>query len=383
MNNTDNFIINILKDGELLTCGMFGCIYKFNIKKKYYCIKFNFRKEEINYNLLYQKIKNMDKIPKKYIYNHYDAEVKIQKILNNINGEDINNKKLPFTIKIYNDGKIINKEIINKIKNIINQKFIKKNNKKKFINEFIKNIKLCNEINYFIMDYVPNIELSNFIYDANGDIKLNKFDELKELHTYLFYIIYYLDLINKIYDFYHGDLHHRNIILVNDEEYDKNKIKYRIIKWNNHYYKLQIYKYRPYIIDFGMASIFNKNIINQNIIYYNVYMNIINKSIKLLNKNQIILFELYIELEYFYCHLQYNQINNYINYFNINKLKILEHIFNYKLNNIKNMNLILKNINKDYVNYDCATSFLKFIFPKLNNQNVYNFLKLFQINYKK
>lgn len=379
--------INILSNGELINCGMFGCAYKFQMNNKFYCIKFNFRKEKINYNEIYtMNLKNINTIPKKYIYHHYDAEIKIQKLLNKIEGEDINHKKLPFTIKIYNNGKIINKKIINKIKDIIYKNFINKNNKKTFINEFISHINNCNIIYYNIMDYKQNILLSNFLYDDIGNVKL-KFNQIKELHTYFFYIIYYLYLINNVYTFLHGDLHSSNIILVNDEEYENNKLKYRIIKMNNNYYKIQIFKYRPYIIDFGLSSIFNKNIINQNIIYYNNFFynncKIINKSI-ILNKNKFLLYDLFIELSNIYCVIKYNQINNYIYYCHYNKLKILEILFNYKKESIKTMNLILKKVNqRDDIKKGCNFNFLVYYYSRLTNKSIYNFIKPFQIYNKK
>jgi len=377
-------IINILKNGELINCGMYGCIYKFKMNNKYYCIKFNFRQQEINFLNIYNKnLKNINTIPKKYFYKYHEAEIKIQKILNTINGYDINNKKLPFTIKIYNNGKITNKKIIDNIKNIIYNKYIKKNKNKSSIDEFIYFINICNEINYYVMDYLPNIQLNNIIFDNKNNLIMK---DLKELHTYYFYIIYYLYLINKKYSFEHNDLHYNNILLVKDDEYEKNKIKYRIIKMNNNYYKLKIYQYRPYIIDFGFSSIYNKNIINQVIEFYEdnydfYCLKVINKRI-LLNKQYNIITNLFWLFLNLICYIKYNQLDNIINYLHKNKLKILELIFKYHKDNFNKVNIILKKINnkknKSYCHYDLY----KNIFIKLTNKNVYNFIKPFKINLK-
>lgn len=375
-------ILKIIKDGELINCGMFGCIYKFKLNNKYYCIKLNFRKKKIDYDEIYNKnLKNIETIPKKYFYQYYDAEYKIQKLLNKIEGKDINNKKLPFTIKIYNRGKITNKKLIKLFKKNIYQKYVSNNKHAFFINEFCLNINKCNEINYYIMDYVPNITLSNYIYDKNNNIKIK---DIKELHTYYFYIVYYLYLINKVYDFRHDDLHNQNIILVNDEEYEKEKIKHRIIKINNEYYKIQIYQYRPYIIDFGFASIFNKNIINQKIEFYDDYndfdnLKVINQQIKINKKNNLLndLFKLSFNI---YCNIKYNQIDEIINYFHKNKLNILELLFNYKKENINKINEILKKLKQNKDNSECNFNFYQYIYSKFNNQHVYNFINPFKLN---
>lgn len=378
-------ILNIIKTCKLLNCGMFGCIFKFKYENKDYCIKFNFRKEPINYDKIYNfNLKDITTISKKYFYYGYDAEVKIQKMINKINGEDINGNKFPFTIKIYEDGKITNKNTIDEFKKIIYKKYIKKKTNNFWINEFQHNINICNEINYYIMDYMPNIQLSTFIYGPNIYNEYNIIlKDLKQLHTYIFYVIYYLYLINEKYDFRHDDLHDNNIILVNDEEYEKGKKKYRIIKMNNNYYKLLIYPFRPYIIDFGFASIFSENIINQKIEYYdnkNDFINckVINNQIQF-DKNYNLINNLKILLKNILCDIKNNQIDYFINYLHNNNLNILELLFDYTKKDINKVNIILKKLKENKIDRECNDGFYKFIFNKLSNKNVYDFIKPFQI----
>lgn len=135
------------------------------------------------------------------------------------------------------------------------------------------------------------------------------------------------------------------------------------------------------------SSIYNKNIINQYIEFYDDYydfycLKVINKRI-LLNKQYNIITNLFWLFLNLICYIKYNQLDNIINYLHKNKLKILELIFKYHKDNFNKVNLILKKINnkknKSYCHYDLY----KNIFIKLTNKNVYNFIKPFKINLKK
>ena len=79
------------------------------------------------------------------------------------------------------------------------------------------------------------------------------------------------------------------------------------------------------------------------------------------------------------CYIKNNQIDYFINYFQNNNLNILELLFDYTKKDINNVNMILKKLKENKIDRECNDGFYKFIFNKLSNKNVYDFIKPFQI----
>lgn len=328
---------------EYISKGYFGLTFKFNYNNKNYIIKVNYNNDIINDN----KFLNDNKIPKEYIYNDFDTEIKIYDLLNDIYGEDINNNKFQFCPKMHKYGIIKD----NKIINIIIDKLKK-------LNINIDNLNNAKSLKYIIIDYFDNILFEKKLFDKS------KCNNLDELHTYLFYIIYYLYIITKKYIIYNQDLHPNNILLTYDKEYEDNKIKYRRIKINNDIYKIKIYKYIPIIIDFGHCSIFNENIINQGLFINNNFSPIIKNNTININKKYNIFISFYTLFDIIVCFTKYNLLDNYIKYCNKYNLNKLSKIFNFKKDNINFINKYYKNNINDFIYID------KYIYNKILYKNL-------------
>lgn len=361
-------LFDIFNKCQYISKGNYGLIFKYKNNDRYFTIKINYKDDNDKIYFLNDMIrfnvKNLNKIPKKNIYNSFDAENKIYNLLNEINAEDINGKKIQICPKIYKSGIITDKKIINIILNKI----------KKYKVDINKNIK---KFKYIIIDYVDSITLEKYILDNKENLIID-YNNFEEIHTYIFYIIYYLFLIHKKYNIYHNDLDYRNILLSYDSEYDKNVVKYRKIKFNDNIYKVKIYKYLPVIIDFGFASIFNKNIYNQNLKLINPNIIKVKNNKIIINKNYNIIIDFILLIDAFIVYSNYQIINYFITYLNKFKLNKLNKIFMYKKKYIELYNkFIIVDINKEkHIDYYIYAKLLN----ELNNNDLLTFINRFKIN---
>lgn len=351
--------------------------FKFPYKNKYYMIKINYVDENDNdyiksdfvYNFLLpdtKRINNIYSISRNNVFYSFDIEKKVYKLLNDINGEDINNNKIQICPKIYNNG-IINDENLIKLIN-------------KLIKKYVQNIHIYRnfkyEYNYIILDYYDCITFQDYIFNNNHiSINSNKFEEI---HTYIFYLIYYFYLIHKKYDLYHNNLYFENILLSYDYEYDKNKIQYREIKINNNIYKVKIYQYIPIIINFGYSSIFNKDIYSKYLWFLPLY-NVGVKNKKFVFDKKYSIFMNFIKfIDEFIVNINYNDINDYINYFNKFKLNILYDMFKSRKEYIELYNKYLMNNKNIVITRRIDNYIYDNLLSKLNNDDLFKFIDRFK-----
>jgi len=370
-------LIEILNNCKYIIHNEYWIYFKFQYENKYYMIKINYNDENDNefiksslvYNFLLPETKNIyniNSISRNNVYYTFDIEKRVHKLLNNINGEDINKNKIQICPKMYNNGIITDKKLIRLIYDII----------KKYIKSQSLHLQFIHEFKYIIFDYYECMTLQDYIFNNNYiSIDTNKFEEI---HTYIFYLIYYFYLIHKQYDLYHNNLYFENILLSYDYEYDKNKIKYREIKINNKIYKVKIYPYIPIIIHFGYSSIFNKEIYSKYLWFLSLY-NVEVKNKKFVIDKKYNIFMNFIKfIDEFVININYNDIDNYVNYFNKYKLNKLSNIFKsrkeyielYNKYLINNKNIIITKKIDEYI-YDNILS-------TLNNDDLLKFIERFK-----
>lgn len=344
--------------GELINCGEYGCVIKFNLndldktkENKFLCLKI-FYVIGYSYTNIVERFHliKTDKILK----NVYDCFLSEIYCLNYINQIKSDFKLCP---QIFASGDISNKNIIKLISKKIN-----------------KNI-YGDLISYFVMDFIDGVPLDNLMIK---EFEYNQLDiinfDINEIHTYLFYVIYFLYLINSKFNFFHNDLHTRNILLIKDNDF--NIKDYRIIKMNNINYKVKIYKYIPVLIDFSNGSILDKNIINYNINnYYNYDLIKFDGKKFITVKNKNIIKDLIKIFLIFIMNIDYKQIDKFIKYnkkFNINKLY---DILKYKKEHINIIhNNHINNLDK-YIDVFILDNFIN----KLNDDDVFNFIARFKL----
>ena len=349
-------LTDIINNCEYYAHGANGLVYKYKYNNNYFILKIMFLNDKMN---KINKINIFKSIPDKYFYDIIECETKTYELFDKIKCKDINNKGIIFYPKLYHSGYITEdkhkKVLMNKLPNNIVERFTN------------------HKIFYIITDYFDAIQLQDYLY---------KNINIEEIHIYLFYIIYYLYKINKKYIYINTDMNLKNILLIKDNEYEKNKIKYRKIKINKNIYKIKILQYKPIIIDFGQSSFINLNMYNKwlNHKYNNIsqYININNKISIISNYNIIInihiTFTHLLPIFYYECLVKnnYNILNSLLSYCKKNNFNKLYDYIEF----IKSYILIVDKYKFEYKNEKSNT--INLLLSIFNDDDLFKFINIFK-----
>jgi len=216
--------------------------YLCSIKSIYFLLKISF------YYKSFYELNNEEKTDE-YI-NSVDVEIEILKLLK----EFLDDKKTPCIIDI----------IYHKICDITNYKYTKIEN----LENIEKNITRCLQLTEKKLSFPKCAFIILERCDMTLTTYLRKiiFNEinLEIFKSIIFHIIYALYQITKKYKtFKHNDLHSSNIMIKLNNYYSFNFTKMKFINYENKYY-VPYFGLIPKIIDFGHASITEKNIMSSN-----------------------------------------------------------------------------------------------------------------------